>query len=70
MAVNDTRNLTEELILGAGDGSYKDLAPDRGGEVESAPLLHRQSELAGDFYGLKPGIPVERSDSAEPHLNL
>lgn len=68
MAINDSRSLTQDLLLGAGDGSYKDLAPDRGGEIESAPLLHRQSELSPSFYGLNPGIVVDKTSPTEPFV--
>ena len=65
---NTSRSLTEDLILGAGDGSYKDLAPDRGGEVEAGPVKHRMSELSPTFYGFGPGITVDKSDAAEPYI--
>jgi len=45
MAVNETRNLSQELRNGLTDGSVKRAAPDRGGDVEGAhttALLQQQ----------------------------
>lgn len=34
MAVNDSRSMNRDLTLGATDGRFKSLTPDRGGDVD------------------------------------
>lgn len=45
MAVNESRSMNKDLVRGAGDGKFKSLTPDRGGEVDPTASAVRQSEL-------------------------
>lgn len=49
MAVNDSRSMNEDLKLGAGDGKFKSLTPDRGGEVEGLAPKVRQMQLQPQY---------------------
>ena len=49
MAVNESRNLSTDLLLGLTDGVVKKAAPDRGGVVEGAPI-DRNAHLHRDLY--------------------
>lgn len=60
MAVNESRSMNMDLIRGAGDGKFKNLTPDRGGNVDPTAASIRQDELqiqynvqdAGQYLGL------------------
>lgn len=45
MAVNESRSMNRDLMLGATDGKFKSLTPDRGGETEAAAPAIRAHEL-------------------------
>lgn len=60
MAVNESRSMNMDLIRGASDGKFKNLTPDRGGQVDPTSATLRKEELqmqyniqdAGEFLGL------------------
>jgi len=41
MAVNESRSMNRDLIMGATDGKFKTIVPDRGGEVEMTSATMR-----------------------------
>jgi len=45
MAVNETRSMNQDLRRGATDGKFKNLTPDRGGEVDPTASAVRSEEL-------------------------
>lgn len=45
MAVNESRSMNRDLVLGATDGKFKNLTPDRGGEVDTLAPTVRSQEL-------------------------
>jgi len=45
MAVNEARSMNRDLVLGATDGKFKNLTPDRGGEVDTLDATIRAQEL-------------------------
>lgn len=45
MAVNESRSMNADLKAGAGDGKFKSLTPDRGGEVDPTAAYVRKKEL-------------------------
>lgn len=45
MAVNDYRSMNMDLVRGAGDGKFKSLTPDRGGEVDPTSATIRKEML-------------------------
>ena len=45
MAVNESRSMNRDLTLGAGDGKFKSLTPDRGGDVDPTHPSVRQNML-------------------------
>ena len=49
MAVNATRSMNDDLQKGVNDGLFKGLSPDRGGEVESRPLVERAATLQPQY---------------------
>jgi len=49
MAVNDSRSMNQDLKLGAGDGKFKSLTPDRGGEPEALAPKVRQMQLQPQY---------------------
>ena len=66
MAVNETRSMNNDLSLGAMDGKFKSLTPDRGGNVDPTDPSVRAMEVQAQ-YGL-----VERTSLAnapEAHLH-
>ena len=44
MAVNESRSLNRDLVLGATDGKFKTLTPDRGGVVDPTDATIRAEE--------------------------
>lgn len=49
MAVNDSRSMNRDLRLGARDGMFKSLTPDRGGEVDPTHSTYRMESLKASF---------------------
>ncbi len=49
MAVNETRSMNGDLQKGQVDGLLKGLAPDRGGEVETANTMERAAMLQRQY---------------------
>jgi hypothetical protein len=49
MAVNDSRSMNQDLKLGARDGAFKSLTPDRGGEVDPSHATYRMNSLKSSF---------------------
>lgn len=45
MAVNESRSMNRDLKLGAGDGKFKSLTPDRGGDVDPTTSAVRKNML-------------------------
>lgn len=45
MAVNEKRSMNRDLKLGAGDGKFKSLTPDRGGDVDPTAATVRKNML-------------------------
>lgn len=45
MAVNEARSMNRDLRLGATDGKFKSLTPDRGGDVDPTDPTIRAAEL-------------------------
>lgn len=63
MAVNDSRSMNVDLKIGARDGTFKSLTPDRGGEVDPTHATYRQQAVtssypSGDIYGIKERSPL------------
>jgi len=59
MAVNESRSMNRDLIMGATDGKFKTIVPDRGGEVEMTSATMRGHELQMQYN------IVERSELAD-----
>lgn len=56
MAVNDSRSMNRDMRLGATDGKFKSLTPDRGGDVDPTHATKRMYETkapypTGEVYG-------------------
>jgi hypothetical protein len=49
MAVNDARSMNNDLRLGARDGMFKSLTPDRGGDVDPTHATYRMESLKAPF---------------------
>jgi hypothetical protein len=49
MAVNDSRSCNRDLRLGATDGKFKSLTPDRGGEVDPTHATKRMHEVSATY---------------------
>lgn len=67
MAVNDSRSMNRDLRLGATDGRYKSLAPDRGGEVDPTHATLRMTVTksmfpTGEVYSFTDRHPMADSD--------
>lgn len=62
MAVNESRSMNRDLLLGATEGSFKSLTPGRGGEVDPT-----DAALRADVLNLQYNV-VDRSPLADaPH---
>ena len=59
MAVNESRSMNRDLQLGATDGKFKNITPDRGGEAEVTSSAVRAHELQLQYN------VVDRSDTAD-----
>lgn len=62
MAVNEARNLGDDLRAGITDGSVKKVAPDRGGIVEENP--HNETLLQEQYGAVKYGSSFEEDKAA------
>lgn len=49
MAVNESRSMNQDLKMGVGDGKFKCLTPDRGGEVETTQAQLRRMQLQPQY---------------------
>ncbi len=49
MTVNSSRSMNEDLHHGIHDGCCKNIAPDRGGTVETRDLLERYATLQQQY---------------------
>jgi len=54
MAVNDSRSMNRDLQLGALDGKFKSLTPDRGGDVDPTAATVRAAELNVQYRVMTP----------------
>lgn len=66
MAVNETRSMNNDLSLGAKDGKFKSLTPDRGGDVDPTDATVRQMEVQAQ-YGLVERTPLANAPEAHIH---
>ena len=67
MAVNSSRSMNMDLRKGATEGAFKNLTPDRGGEVEEGFAIKRNMVLQSQ-YGLSPETPM--AEVKEPTISL
>lgn len=67
MAVNFSRSMNMDLRKGATEGAFKNLTPDRGGEVEEGFAVKRNMVLQAQ-YGVTPESPM--AEVKEPTLSL
>lgn len=63
MAVNDSRSMNRDLTLGATDGKFKSLTPDRGGDVDPTHATKRMNEVksmfpTGEVYSITDRSPL------------
>lgn len=58
MAVNDSRSMNMDMRLGALDGKFKSLTPDRGGDVDPTAASIRQAELNIQYNVQEPPASV------------
>jgi hypothetical protein len=49
MAINDSRSMNQDLRMGARDGAFKCLTPDRGGEVDPTHATYRMNVTKSQF---------------------
>ena len=66
MAVNDSRSMNRDLRLGATDGKFKSLTPDRGGEVDPTSSTARMTVTkslfpTGEVYSFTDRHPLADS---------
>jgi len=66
MAVNETRSMNNDLSLGAKDGKFKSLTPNRGGDVDPTDATIRQMEVQAQ-YGLVERTPLANAPEAHLH---
>lgn len=67
MAVNSSRSQNADLRLGATDGAFKNLTPDRGGEVEMG-MVTKRSMVLSEIYDNTTRSPL--AEVKEPTLKL
>lgn len=67
MAVNTSRSQNADLRLGATDGAFKNLTPDRGGEVEMQSPT-KLTMVLNEQYNFVPRSPL--AENGEPTLSL
>lgn len=66
MAVNDSRSMNRDMRLGATDGRFKNLTPDRGGDVDPTHATLRKTVVSamfptGEVYSLTERHPLADS---------
>jgi hypothetical protein len=66
MAVNESRSMNNDMRLGATDGKYKSLTPDRGGEVDPTAATARMTVTkamfpTGEVYSFTERHPLSNS---------
>lgn len=66
MAVNDSRSMNRDLRMGATDGRFKCLTPDRGGEVDPTHATLRMNVTkslfpTGEVYSITERHPLADS---------
>lgn len=66
MAVNESRSMNRDLRLGATDGKFKNLTPDRGGEVDPTAATYRKEVTkamfpTGEVYSFTERHPLAES---------
>jgi hypothetical protein len=66
MAVNDSRSMNNDLALGAKDGKFKNLTPDRGGEVDATAPTYRAGVVQPQ-YGIVERTPLANMPEAYLH---
>lgn len=66
MAVNDSRSMNRDLRLGATDGKFKSLTPDRGGDVDPTDATIRAMELQVQ-YNIEKRSPL--ADAPQAHIH-
>lgn len=66
MAVNESRSMNNDLKEGSNDGKFKNLTPDRGGEVEGAEPMKRAQTLQPQ-YGIVERTPLANTPEAYLH---
>ena len=67
MAVNTSRSQNADLRLGATDGTFKNITPDRGGEVEMQSPT-KLTMVLNEQYNFVPRSPL--AENGEPTLSL
>lgn len=65
MAVNDSRSMNRDLRLGATDGKFKSLTPDRGGEVDPTSATQRMNVISATYPTGEQYSIVERHPLAD-----
>jgi hypothetical protein len=65
MAVNESRSMNRDLRLGANDGKFKSLTPDRGGDVDPTDATIRSAELQVQ-YNMQKRHPL--ADAPQAHI--
>lgn len=66
MAVNESRSMNRDLRLGATDGKFKSLTPDRGGDVDPTDAALRAAELQVQ-YNVQARSPLADAPQAHTH---
>lgn len=66
MAVNESRSMNRDLRLGATDGKFKNLTPDRGGNVDPTDATARAAELQVQ-YNVQKRSPM--ADAPQAHIH-
>jgi len=66
MAVNDSRSMNRDMRLGATDGRFKNLTPDRGGDVDPTHATLRMTTTksmfpTGELYSFTDRHPLADS---------
>ena len=67
MAVNTSRSMNGDRMLGEQDGMMKSIAPDRGGDLEESHALDRAKMLQTQYniVDKKRGVNVNSDDDYE-----
>ena len=68
MAVNTSRSQNADLRLGATDGTFASLTPDRGGDVDMSSVTQRMLVTTEKYNSFKPRSPL--AETSDPVLSL